>query len=243
MKGVKAQKKKTFQNNVWFATLSPRQQDLLLLRLCEARQRSSLTRAYSCWYARTSVHGAARSVCTCSAGPRCDSRASSTERNIVHAHGMISQILDVDRLAVRSRVRGGGAQADEKKDALLCVFLNPRVDWSHATSASQKTLPTLTPSSKVCWGARSSRRTLALVRARTRTNGRSHARAYACTYVRTYVYVCVRAVPCTVSRGKWTRTLMNVCQISSLATARGMCRVRSCIARHGRAHVHMYVRT
>ena len=156
VKSGKAQKKKLLQNNIWFATLSPRQQDLLLLRLCEARQRSSLSRAHSCWYvrtyARTSVHSAARSVCTCSAGPRRDSRASLMERNIVHAHGMISQISYGHRLAVRSSVRGGGTEADQKKDDLLCVFLNPTADWSHATSASQKTLPTITPSSKVCRG-------------------------------------------------------------------------------------------
>ena len=54
-KGKRAQMKKTWQSNIWFATLSPRQQDLLLLRLSEACERTVLPRAQ--------VH-----TCTCVVG-------------------------------------------------------------------------------------------------------------------------------------------------------------------------------
>jgi hypothetical protein len=41
MPGVKGkqQRRKELASNIWFQTLTPRQQDLLLLRLCEARPR------------------------------------------------------------------------------------------------------------------------------------------------------------------------------------------------------------
>ena len=109
-------------------------------------------------------------------------------------------------------------------------------DLAHADAVVQGLLGGPLKSSHTCTRTRSHTYertfTCTCVRMYLRTYVRAY-RTYVQTYVRTYVYACA----------KWTRTLMNVCQISSLATARGVCRVWSCIARHGRAHVHMYVRT
>ena len=168
------------------------------------------------------------------------------ERNIVHAHGMISQISYGHRLAVRSSVRGGGTEADQKKDDLLCVFLNPTADWFHATSASQKTLPTITPSSKVCRGPAQVVAHLPLYAlAHVRTDVHVHVRTYALTrtYGCTYVHVHVRAVPSTVSRAKWTRILTYVRFLRVRRPVAFAASLRASHVMNARTYVHTYVRT
>ena len=120
---------------------------------------------------------------------------------------------------VRRRILGRGCQAEQKGEHLLCVFLNPTAEWSHVTLASQKILPTLTPSSKVC---REPAHTSAGVRRRTCVLRRAYvrrARTKVPTGTRVYSTVCVRAVAGTESRAMRARFLF---QISYCAMARGM---------------------